>query len=147
MQNTFASLAPQFVRRSFWLFLTLVLLATATSCIVDDDGDPKIISLTINPSQISRSETGTTKEFFTATIEVENFDDEITEAVVYIVSPFKEASSAPFEIEGNTIVLREIAKAWFANLEPGVYKIGARVTSDTVPKLQESNLTTVTITE
>ncbi len=147
MQNTFAFLAPQSFRTNLWFILVALLLTTVASCIVDDEGGPQIVSMTITPPQISRSETGTSNEFFTATIEVANFDDEITDASIYIVAPYKLAVPGKVEIEGNTIILSGIAKTWFGDLDAGVYKLGARVKSGTVPKLEENDLTTVTVTD
>ncbi len=146
MQNTFASPASQSTRSYLWFLIVALLLTIAPGCIVEDDGDPEIISLTITPSQISRSEAGTSNEFFTATIEVANFADDIIDAEVYIVSPSRTAVPGKIDIDRDTIILSEIAKSWFSGLEPGVYTLGASVKSETVAD-RNNVLTTVTVTD
>lgn len=146
MQKTFSALAPQSIRRNFWLILALLIISVATGCIVDEEGDPQIISMTVSPNSISRSETGSTSEYFTVTIDIANFEDEVTSAEVYIQSPARTAEHGQIEIEGDTIILSQIAKTWFGNLEVGTYNLGATVRTDTVT-VRENNLTTVTITD
>lgn len=146
MQNTFVSLAPNSAPIKLWFLVLILALATTTACIVDEDTDPQIVSMSVTPSQISRSEAGTA--IFTATIQVANFDEDIADAQVevYIVSPMRVADPEQIELEGETIILSDIGKSWFGGLEPGVYNIGALVETDTVT-IRENNVTTVTITD
>ncbi len=109
---------------------------------------PRIDSLTIEPDTLSASETGMTDEFFTATLVIAGFEDEIVldEVEIFIQEPEVAAVPQDATIEGDTIILDQIAKSWFAGLEPEIYDIGASVESET-ESIRELNLTTITVTE
>ena len=108
----------------------------------------QIVSLEIDPDTLSRSDTGMTDEFFTATLVVSGFADpiDVDEVSVFIQEPSVEAEPGSRSIEGDTITLGMIAKSWFAGLDAGVYDIGAEVSSET-EQVRQLDLATVTIEE
>ena len=109
----------------------------------------QIVSLTLEPNTISLSDTGMTDEYFTVTLVTGGFVDPVDPetAVVFIQEPERtEAEPGTREVSGNTITLGMIAKSWFAGLEPGVYNIGAEVSSET-EQVRQLDLATVTVEE
>lgn len=110
---------------------------------------PRIESLEITPDTISTSETGMTDEYFTATLVVAGFEDEIIldDVDIFIQEPdIVDAVPQDRSIAGDTITLDRIAKSWFAGLGAGVYSIGANVESET-ETVNELNLFEITVTE
>lgn len=124
-------------------------LMVLPSCIGEGDGLPDIVSLTINPSSIPQSDTGMTDETIDATIVVADFTGQITDADIFLQlggGETREAVKDDFVVEGSTIELVGIQKSFFGNLEPGDYQLGATVVSDAGERVQELDLTTVSIT-
>jgi hypothetical protein len=131
--------------------LVLVFLATALSGCgeLDDLTGAQIASLQIDPDTLSLSDTGMTDEFFTATMVVSGFEDEVDveTAVVFLQDPERVEAAPGFrEIEGDTITLGMIAKTWVGGLEPGAYSVGAEVSSAT-ETVRQLDLATITIVE
>jgi len=140
--------------RSIFL-LSFLTLAVGLGCGEDFGSGPEIVSMTISPSTLSVTETGMTDQFFTVTIGISGFTDEIDveETRVFIQGPDVEAIFQTSSIVGNTITLGNIATGWFQTQPVGTYDIGATV--QTVPgdtgqpseQVTQLNLATVTITE
>ena len=110
---------------------------------------PRIESLSLTPDTIATSDTGMTDEYFTATLVVAGFEDEITldEVDIFIQEPdVVDAVPQDRSIDGNTITLDRIAKSWFAGLSAGTYPIGANVESET-ESVSELNLFEITVTD
>lgn len=138
----------------FAAFLAILVLVS-TGCGEDLGFGPEIVSMTVSPDTLSTTETGMTDQFFTITIEVSGFTDEIdVEATRAFIQPDEvDAVYESATLVGNTITLDRIATGWFQTLPPGTYDIGAEVS--TVPgdngqpteAVERLNLTTVTITE
>ena len=141
---------PKLTRRSLLrLMTTLTLLLTTSSCIDLEDGSPRIASLTITPSTITRSSQGMTDQYFEITIVTENFTEPLESAQVFIQDLNREAtqSMAP-QISGDTITIKNVAFAWFTGVPVGEHAISASVFSQgDLQTATELNLATVTITE
>lgn len=132
------------------IFALVVIAALLFGCGETANNEPgaEIVSLTIEPNTLSLSETGMTDEYFTATLVVDGFTDEIDldEVTVFIQEPPVDAEPGERDIDGNTITLSMIAKSWFAGLEVGTYDIGAEVSSAT-EQVRQLDLATVTVEE
>jgi len=134
------------------LFLLVVAAIAATGCgeALGPDGGPQIVSLSIDPSEISLSDTGMTDEYFTATIQVSGFQNavDVDQADVFVEAGGDTISAEPGtrDIQGDTITLGMIAKSWLGGLDAGDYGVGAEVQSST-EKVRELDLATITITE
>lgn len=134
------------------LFLITSSLFVLTACPLDfaDLDEPRVLNLTVSPSQISQDDTTSTSDFFTIEISVVNFDDPPEEANVFIQAAGSQAirysASEEQFIDGNLIVIEDIDYTWFQGYEPGTYNIGVEIESPTVT-LVERNQATVTITD
>lgn len=143
---------PSGVSRGAMVALAAALLAavfTLSSCEEAFTG-PSIVSMTITPSTIEETEQGMFDEFFEVEIVTSGFIGEIEGAEVFIQDPFDR--QAPFDesmypvVEGNTLVIENISKQWFANVPPGTYDIGATVRSADA-EITQRDLAQVTVTE
>lgn len=137
------------MKRFFAPCLLALIIVTATACPLDDIfEEPQILSMTVTPSSLPRSEIGMTDEFFTVVLSLINFDEEIENVSVFIQDPYRDA--VPQEIligpRGDEVELRGIAKTWFTGFTPGTYQIGALIETETV-SVRENNLATVTVTD
>jgi hypothetical protein len=138
------------MNRVLTAFAVVFLAVALTGCgELDDITGAEIVSLEIDPDTLNLSETGMTDEFFTATIVVSGFEDEVDveTANVFLQDPERVDAAPGFrEIEGDTITLGMIAKTWVGDLDPGVYSVGAEVSSAT-ETVRQLDLATITITE
>ncbi|QDG53163.1 hypothetical protein FIV42_21175 [Persicimonas caeni] len=139
--------------RRFGGVLAAILLVGAVmllpSCVDEGDGFPDIVSVTVSPSTISQNQTaGMTDQFFDIQVTVADFAGQIEDADVFIQLQGDErfAAKEGFEATGNTIDITGVRYAWFVDLEPGDYNIGARVVSDAGESVQELDLATVRVT-
>jgi len=124
-----------------------VLSLLLTSC-GDEFGGASIDSLTISPSSIRTAETGMTDEFFTVTIGISGFEDDIDEDAVrvFVQDPEVDAIPGSVDVATNTITLNMIAKTWVGGLPAGLYDVGAVVRSQT-ESVTQRDLATITIEE
>ena len=134
--------------RTLALLLALGSLLFLTACPLDfaDLDEPQILNMTISPSTITHAETGST-ESFSVEISVVNFDDEPDSAEIFIQDGNRSAAfnDDDLHIDGNLILIDNIAYTWFQGYSPGVYDIGVEISSPTVSLLRETNVATVTI--
>ncbi|MBA2662534.1 MAG: hypothetical protein H0U74_09590 [Bradymonadaceae bacterium] len=139
--NPRLSTAPRWLFSALFLAVTTLIIA---GCPIDLGDEPRIVSMNIDPSVISRSEVGMTDEYFNIELSTINFDEDITGVEVYIqLTPVRNAVGTVI-VEGETILIERIAKTWFGGLEPGTYSIGAQVRTSSVT-VRENNLATVVI--
>ena len=126
----------------------VVTLAFAAFSCGEVTEDAQIVSLTIDPSIITTSETGMTDEFFTVEMVVANFDDAIDpeSVVVFRQEPTRTDAVGEVSIDGDNIAVRMIAKAWFSGVDAGEYNIGAEVESAS-QSIREFDLAVVTVEE
>lgn len=137
------------MRRLTILLVLVTLVLSGCGEALNNLVGAEIVSLDIEPSTISLSETGMTDEFFTATIVVNGFTDPVDadEAVVFLQEPSRVEAQPGFrEIDQNTITLGMIAKSWAGGLDTGVYAVGAQVSSET-EEVTQLDLATITIEE
>jgi hypothetical protein len=131
------------------LFLLLGVALLLSGCPVDflDLETPEVLNLTVAPSTIAVADTGSTSQTFSVEISVANFDDPIEFATVFIQDGNREAQfeDSDLSIDGNLIIITNIAYTWFQGYTAGTYDIGAEIISETVQHSQR-NLATVTIT-
>jgi hypothetical protein len=144
------------MRFGFSILIVVFSLFALTSCGEDLGGGPEIVSMTISPDTLSVTETGMTDQFFTVTLEVAGFTDEIDLEETRVFIQGTDEVDAVFQTSaqvGNTITLGMIATGWFQTQVPGVYDIGASVqtiagdTGQPTEQVTQLNLATVTITE
>jgi hypothetical protein len=141
-------------QRVMRLVVAMCLVGAAvltSSCIDEGDGFPDIVSMEVSPSTVSRSQmSGMTDRFVDISITVADFEGGISDADAFIQLPGgdQDAAKDDFTIVGsNTIELTGVDFTWFSGLEPGDYQVGATVVSDAGERVQELDLTTVSITE
>jgi len=133
------------------LFLLICFaLVPLAGCVDTLDDGPQIESVTITPNSLSQSSTGMTDEFFEVTILTSGFTTPIETATVKIQDVDGEGregepQGAP-TINGDTVVISQIAKSWFGGLEPGQYNIEVTV-ENSVDSVRQANAATVTVTE
>jgi len=142
-------------RGILWLLLAVILLINA-GCADDLLGGPSIDSMTITPATLSVNDTGMTDEFFTVTLEVSGFEQEIDldeTRIFFMAGPEEvEAVFGNSSQTGNQLTFGQIATGWFQDQPLGTYDINAEVNSvaDDSGRAAESvrqiNLATVTIT-
>ena len=113
------------------------------------EGGPEIASASITPDTIAESSTGMTDQFFDVTLVTSGFAFPIEGATVEIeeLGRAGETTTAP-TIDGDTIVLNDIAQSWFQGVPPGEYPITATVFSeDNAESVTQLSVVTVTVTE
>ncbi len=144
------------MRFGFSILVLVLSTFMVAGCGEDFGGGPEIVSMTISPDTLSVTETGMTDQFFTITLEVAGFTDEIDVDETRVFIQGTDEVDAIFQssaIVGNTITLGMIATGWFQTQVPGVYDIGASVqtiageTGQPTEQVTQLNLATVTITE
>jgi hypothetical protein len=150
MFTPYSAPSPALICRLFTLVMAAFVVLMTTACPLDDIfEEPQILSMTVTPDTIPRSDVGMTDEYFTVTLRLLNFTEEITDVVVFIQEPYLEAvpqEEVFVSEQGDEIELRGIAKTWFSGYTPGVYNIGALVRTATI-SVRENNLATVTVTD
>ena len=89
-----------------------------------------------------------TDEFFTVTIGISGFEDDIDEDAVrvFVQDPEVDAIPGSVDVATNTITLNMIAKTWVGGLPAGLYDVGAVVRSQT-ESVTQRDLATITIEE
>lgn len=131
--------------RRFAILIALPALL-AVGCGEDIGAGATIDSLTVDPDIISLSDTGMTDEFFTVTIVVSGFADEVDpeRTEVFVQEPEVAAVPGSTDVTGDTITLTMIAKTWVGGLDAGLYDVGATVRSAT-ESVTQRDLATITI--
>ncbi len=122
------------------MVLIVVGLAFSSGCEFVDDA-PDVISVEVQPSTISVSDTTRTSSVFTVIISTENFTDDLAEDLAngqLSANAFvqdlddREAASPQIEVEGpedNVVRLTGIQGTWLGGAQPGDYSIGVEVDS------------------
>jgi hypothetical protein len=135
-------------RRTLLQATLAAAMLLAAGCGAIDDNGPSIVSMTVTPGSIPRASGGMTDQFFQVTIVTSGFGAALSEdARVFIQENEQEAVAGEIVIEGETIILKQIAQSWFQGLDPATYNIGATVRSEgDAEQVTQLNLAQVTVT-
>lgn len=129
------------------LMLVMMVMAFVSGCAEIADTGPQVVSVTVTPSTLAKSDTGMTDAYFEVRIVTSGFETPVTDAKVFIQEINLEGEPQdPLVINGDTITVPKIAQSWFGGLEPGQYAIEVLVSND-VDEVRQANAATVTITE
>ena len=121
----------------------LFALFALTACPLEfvDLNEPTVLDVTIAPSTVHYTETGSDDNHFVIEISVANFDDEIESAGAFVQLNGGQRDAFPGDIRidnNNVIILDQIGYTWLSNLEPGEYDIGVEVNSPTVQLIERN---------
>lgn len=134
------------ILRMALLLGALGMLFSLTACVPLEEA-PSIVSVNLSPSTIQVNRYNGTMN---VSIIIDGFEGEIVEADVFIQIPPdspRDAQKDSITADTGAVILHGVAKTWFQGLEPGLYNIGASVTSNAGETIEQLDLATVTITE
>lgn len=141
--STFTPLQRLTSLRSALALLGLAAVFCLTGCPIefDDLDEPSVLDVTIDPSTVSYTETGSDENHFVIEISVTNFDDDIESAGAFLQLDDGDREAVPGDViidNNNLIILDEIGYTWLSNLDPGAYDIGVEVNSPTVQLIERN---------